>query len=427
MKLNLKYLIYFQIIYNFFLKFFISDFGIPSILNYVTDIITIILFLGVICNKKKKNIKSQKISPLIFVYIFFIINLISFLLDFSNPLLFIWGFRNLYRFFMFFYSCIYLLTKEDISKILQICQKVFIINFIICMYEYFLKGIKYDDLGGIFGNHIIGGNGPLNVFLILMIICTLVEYIHNKKSLTYLIFILLSSILIASFAELKVVFFEIILVFILIPIFLKRNYKIIITMILIILVGVIGLKSYIALYPERADFISIDYVEKYALNDSYGEESTINRFSAITYIEKNIFKKNIKYKTIGLGLGNAERSQFKFLTSNFYKKYGNLLKYDWFSHAFMFIETGYIGLLTYILFFIKIGYDSYQRIKEDYLYNITFLFSIFCLIFFVYNQTLRLETMGYTIFFILSIPYILKKKKYKGANSYGFIYNYTNI
>ena len=45
MKINCKKLIYFQIIYNCFVKYLVIDLGFPSLLNYVTDLITVALFI----------------------------------------------------------------------------------------------------------------------------------------------------------------------------------------------------------------------------------------------------------------------------------------------------------------------------------------------------------------------------------------------
>lgn len=410
MKIKLKYLVYFQIIYNFFIKFLISDFKFPGMLNYVTDVINVLLLLGVLVSIKKNNIHKIKIKPLIFPLILFIINLISFIVDFSNPLLFIWGARNVFRFFVFFYSCIYVLRMEDIKKIFDILEVIYIINFVICIYEFLVRGIKFDNLGGIFGNMTLGGNGPLNVLVILMDIYVLILYFNKKRTLKYLIFVILSSLIIASLAELKIVFFEMILLLIFMLVFIKRNFKMLFIIGSILLLGSFALKIYASLYPNSADFLNIEYVQEYALNSSYGSATDINRLSVISMINERFFRNNLKYKIIGMGLGNAETSQFKILNSRFYRLYGNTFKYNWFSHAFMYLESGYLGLLIYMLFFIKIVYDSFKlRNRNEYI-MISFIFSIYTLIFLFYNQTLRIETMGYMIFLVLGIPYIFNKE-----------------
>ena len=411
MILNLKYIVYFQIIYNCFIKIFISDFKLPSFLNYVTDIINIILLIGVIINFKKNKGNPIKNTPIFIAYILFFINLISFLIDFSNPALFLWGFRNIYRFFIFFYCCIHILNKEDIIKIFHILEKIYIINFFICIYEYFIRGIQFDSLGGIFGNNTIGGNGPLNVFIILMDIYYFIMYFNKQNSMFSLVVVLATSLILASVAELKIVYFEIILLLILVPIFIKFNVKMIITVILTLLIGYGALSIYIELYPNNEGFLSLDFVEEYALNSSYGSSTDINRLSAISTINERYFLNNTKYKFIGMGLGNAETSQISMLNSTFFKRYGDTFKYTWFSHAFMYLESGYIGLILYISFFLKIIYDSFMSKNKDIYMSIAFLFSIYCIIFLFYNQSLRIETMGYTIFFVLSIPYILKREE----------------
>lgn len=416
MKIKVKDLIYFQIIYNCFIKLFISDFHFPGILNYVTDFINILLFIVVILNIKSGIYKNMKIPPLKWAIMLLILNLISFVIDFSNPALFIWGFRNIYRFFVFFFSCIYVLNMDDVKKIFNLLYKIFLINIVICLFEYFVRGIKFDNLGGIFGNNVVGGNGPLNVLLVLIDIYVFVMYVKKEKSFLELILTLGISLIIASLAELKILYFEIIILVILMCTLIKRNIKMILIVGVISIVGVGALSIFNKLYPKKAGFLSLDFIEKYALTDTYGEGTGINRFSAISIINENFFRNNYKYKLIGMGLGNAEVSQFSGLTSKFYNLYGSSFKYNWFSHSFMYLESGYIGLAFYIIFFLNIMYDSFKLKNENKYVTISFLFTFFCLVFIVYNQCLRIETMAYTSFFVLAIPYIYLKSKYNKKN-----------
>ena len=409
-----KKLIVFQIIYNLIIKFFISDFKFPSLFNYVTDIVNVWLFLlALFIYRSKKNESQSKIKlygSLLFPFLFLIFGTISFLMNYSTLFLYIWALRNTFRFYMFFWSCIVILEKKDLNTIFNALEKVYVVNVIVCMYEFFVKGIKYDSLGGIFGNNVVGGNGPLNVFLILMMAYAIIQYFYKQKKISYVIFVLISSLAIASIAELKIVFIEFILLFILLMLILKKNRKMIFITIFILVIGYFGVKLYASFYPERANFLSLEYFMDYGKNTTYGDKSVINRFSAFEYIDSHYFYEDTEKKLFGLGLGNAETSQFEDLTSSFYKENGELLKYHWFSHVFMYIETGIIGLITYLLFFVKNIFNNSKIEKnaefKNYIKLATVL-NIFCFIFFFYNQTLRLETTTYLIFFVLSIPYIL--------------------
>ena len=411
MKFKLKYLIYVQIIYNCFVKFLIIDMNLPSMLNYVTDVITLMLLLGIYTNKGNK-IPIIKVVPLLIAEGLFLLNFISFLIDFSSPILFIWGVRNVYRFFVFFYCCIYLLDIDDIYKIFEILEKVLIVNLILCLFEYFVNGVDFDFLGGLFGNGVEGGNGPLNALMIVVSIYVLIGFINKRKKLLDVVFIIGFSLIIAAIAELKMFFFEIILVVVLITIFIKRNVKLLFCVVTMFIIGSVAMSIYEEMYPTKSSFLSFDFIEEYASNTTYGGATDINRLSAIQIIDERIFNDNIKQRYIGVGLGNAEMSNYPILTSDFYEIYGKRIKYNWFSHAFAFVDGGYIGLSLYCLIFISIFIKNIKKNKEiqDNMIQVSLLCSAISMIFLVYNQTLRVESMGYCLFFIMSIPYIYDRK-----------------
>ena len=70
---NIRYLIYFQVIYNCIIKFLITDFHFPSILNYVTDIVNLLIFLGILLNKKKFSENKKNSYSIIIIYILLIL------------------------------------------------------------------------------------------------------------------------------------------------------------------------------------------------------------------------------------------------------------------------------------------------------------------------------------------------------------------
>ncbi len=419
-KINLKYLIYFQIIYNCFIKFFISDFHFPSILNYVTDFVSILIFLGIMINLKRNKNKRIKIESSVIIISLIIINIISLILNLYSPLLFFWGFRNVYRFFMFFISCVYILSKEDYIKILEILEKIFIINFFICIYEFVVKGVKFDNLGGLFGNNTIGGNGPLNVLMIIVTAYVLISFVNSIKTLKEVGIIILMNVLIASLAELKMYYFELIILVLLIFLFVKKNIKFFIAILLGVILVSYALNIYTKLYPNNAGFLSVDFFMDYTANSTYGSSTDINRLTALTMINERFFD-SAKEFLFGIGLGNADTSQFAIFNSKFYNMHGQTFKYNWFMHAFVLIEMGWSGLILYFAFLISIAIIciKYKKIytnkEENLLLNIGLIIAIFSCILMVYNQSLRVESMGYAIFLFLAIPYSIKREIiYKG-------------
>lgn len=410
---NLKSLIFIQIIYNCIVKFLVIDLHFPSFLNYISDVITIFLIINLI---KNCNFKIKKIPSLMFILLLFIINVVSFILDFSSPLLFLWGFRNIYRFFLFFYCSVILLEYDDIFKIFEILEKILIINFIVCAFEFFIRNIDYDFLGGLFGNGIEGGNAPLNILMIIVCCYVVILYFYKEKPLYEVIVISVLCFFIAIVAEMKIFFFEYIILLSCVMILIKKSIKTMLFMTFISIIVIFAATMYGKMYSNNINFLSFDFIKDYAFERTYGGATDINRLSAISIINERIFKDNLKYKWIGLGMGNAETSSFSFLNSNFYNLYGERVKYNWFSHAFMYVESGYLGLICYVYFFVKIFIDSIKR--NNMLFNISSFISVICIIMIIYNNTLRVESMGYALFALLSIPYIKKKRRYYGRKKF---------
>lgn len=410
MKFKLKYLIYIQIIYNCFIKFLIIDMHLPSFLNYITDVITLLLLILIYSNRGNK-LPKIKIIPLILAGCLFVLNTISFVIDFTSPLLFIWGIRNVYRFFIFFYCCIYLLNIDDIYKIFELLKKILVISLFICLFEYFIKGIDFDFLGGLFGNGVEGGNGPLNALMIVVSTYVLVGFMNKQKKISEVVFIVGFSLIISAIAEIKIFFFELIIVFLLIVIFVKRNIKVMGLIVCMFVVGSLALGIYEKMYTTKSSFLSFKFIEEYAANTTYGSATDINRLSAIEIIDERIFQNDLKKRMIGVGLGNAEMASYSILTSKLYETYGNRIKYNWFSHAFAFVDGGYVGLVIYIMIFISILIKNIiknNKLKNDMI-QVSLICTVLSIVFIFYNQTLRVESMGYCMFFIMSIPYIFDK------------------
>lgn len=407
-KISLKQLIYIQIIYNCFIKFFVIDLHLPSFLNYVTDAITVVLLLTVM---KKQKGKLKKIPPLVCVILLFFVNTISFIIDLSSPVLFVWGFRNIYRFFIFFYCCCILLDYDDIFRIFEILEKILIVNFLICIFEFFINHIDYDFLGGLFGNGVEGGNAPLNILMVVVSSYVVVLYLYKKKTLREVVFISIGCFLIAIIAEMKIFFFEYIILFIFTMLFIKKNWKIVLFAAMVMGLGTVAVILYGKMYSNNMNFLSWEFVKDYAFERTYGGATDINRLSAISIINERIFEDNLKYKWMGVGMGNAETGSYSFITSPFYNMYGERIKYNWFSHAFMYVESGYLGLMLYSAFFIKIFIDSVRKRKESVIYQLSIIVSTVCILMIVYNNTLRVESMGYALFALLSIPYLKKGKE----------------
>ncbi len=139
-------IISFQIYYNCIIKLLITRFGLPSVFNYVTDIVIYILTLMLIANliKFRSLIDVVKKSKLFIgsAFIMFLLGTISALLNKSGFLLYIWGIRNMYRYYIFFIACIVFLKKKDVEKIFKNLFYILVINLLLVTYQYFVLGLS---------------------------------------------------------------------------------------------------------------------------------------------------------------------------------------------------------------------------------------------------------------------------------------------
>ena len=109
-----------------------------------------------------------------------------------------------------------------------------------------------------------------------------------------------------------------------------------------------------------------------------------------------------------MGLGNCDTAGYSFLVTPFYKQYA-YLNYHWFSIAFLFLETGFLGLAMYYGFFVLVIQQCVKGKKhtgKGRCYNhIAILVAVCCMLITVYNSTLRMDA-GYMAYFILALPFV---------------------
>ena len=98
------------------------------------------------------------------------------------------------------------------------------------------------------------------------------------------------------------------------------------------------------------------------------------------------------------------------MSSAFYRQY-EYLHSRWFSHAWIFLEQGVIGLVLTTAFFLSIDISILKkRKKSEELYDLAvFSFIPTCIIGLIYNSALELET-AYLIALVCAFPFILEKR-----------------
>lgn len=414
MKINVKKMvknmIIFLMIYMMVINCICENLKISDSVRYLSDIIVFFLFVYLICNMKKIiNNKNTKKVFLVFL-LFLCMSFVGYILNFYSPTLYFWGIRNLCRFFIVFFTTIIAFEKNDLKKIYNIYNIIFFLNILLVCYQYFYLGYWADRIGGTFRLIDKGGNAGLLFLLIIENIYAFSEFLNKKITFFRLILIIISSMLISAIAELKAFFVLFILIIFLSLILNRMSFKTILISIMSILGLYIGILALAYIAPESAAILNMDGIMHYVAGNDHGYSSRddISRGRAFSQINEKFFDGHLMNKLFGYGLGNCDVSSVRIFCSEFYREH-KYLNYIWFMHAMLYIETGYIGYVIYILFFIVCICKYWEFRKNDkeniFVYNSGIIVAIICIIMTWYNASLRNDT-SFFIYISLALPFI---------------------
>lgn len=408
-KKNRANFIYFVIYFIMFIMYLRSEFGLPSFFTYIIDIINLIFIFYIVNSKIDKKTKKMEIYIIVMLIYVFVG-----LFIFGQPfILFLWGLRSNFRFYVFFLACAILLTKNDVIKIMSFLKKMLVANGIMCTFQYFVQGYHRDILGGFFGSE-SGCNGYMNVFLIIVISYSVIQYINGEIKLKELTLHIMTSVYISILSELKVFFIELIIIIVLAFLLTRFSIK----KLGVVMISIIALSFIVTwipkIYPEWSNLFSINgIIENLTRSKGYTGQGDLNRLTAITIINNSFSNVSIVNRLFGSGLGSWEYSNtFAFLNSHNYLMY-SLTHYNWISYAWIYLEMGYIGLMLFYGFFFLTGYysltiKSINRTSETIL-KTAFILSVLSIVLSIFNVSLRMES-GYLVYFVLSFPFIINKE-----------------
>lgn len=400
-------LIKLQILYNCVIKFLIGHFHVPSAANYLTDAITLALFLLML---SESNAKIKKNPQMLFFLGFFAVTIVSYAINMYSPMLYIWGARNIFRFYIFFFACVHYMDCDACLEIFGILKKIFWINFVlICIQKWVLHYIG-DGCSGLYslGNR-SGGNGSINILMCLVVAYVMSEYMTKKISLQNLLMYIVATVAIAAFIELKFYFIELAILFAIFAFAQHLSIKTFVIVIGAFGVLMVGTNILEKMYPSFAGIFTVDAVVQNSL--IYGTQDSIGRLSGMGTVLQN-YLLTIPQKLFGIGLGNADYSlNISILTSEFYRQHG-ANGYTFFSSAWMLLELGIVGMFFYLapIFYALFLSWKFRTDRTQTAYLTLFISAITILQFF-YNQMLRVETSGYLMQFVLALVYIYKNER----------------
>ncbi len=399
----------------FFFSFFIDLLNLPSFIKYINDVMWVALLIVMFFSKQiriKKNITPFIVISLLWLlYVLFV-----YLFNYQSIFYFLWGIRNNFRFYIAFLAFSSFLDEDDIEKTLGFVDILFWVNIPISLYQFFALGYKQDYLGGIFGAE-RGCNAFTTVLFALVITKSLLRYFEGKERFSICLLKSGFSLILAAMAELKFFFVLFMIMVVITMIMTKFSFKK-----LVVLFGVGIIISFagtilVGLFGTNQE-LSLEKIISLAMSENYATGEDLGRFTAIPTISRSILTE-WHDRMFGMGIGNCDTSAFAICNTPFFQMY-EYLHYTWFSSAFLFLETGYIGLIINLSFYVAVMVLAIKKMKSGqgnrFFCQIAIVFAIICLILTFYNSALRKE-VGYLAYFALALPFVKNNKSQEQASN----------
>ncbi|MBT1179928.1 3-phosphoshikimate 1-carboxyvinyltransferase [Bifidobacterium vespertilionis] len=390
----------------------VYTFHMPRVLLYGDDALNCVIYILALTQRRKVSRSGGIIIWIMTLYC--CMGVIGAILSAEKLTILLWGYRNIIRYFMFFYSCLVFLKKSDFIIVMRVVRVLFWVSVPLCTIERFMVTypagtIIGDKIGGVFWNF-SGSNLPLNMLLCVYCIDVYSRYFTRKCSLLLFMMTSVAAIYMSATAELKVFLVELIIIVVFTAFGKGVSWRTIVALILGSSILSTASMYFIFLNAGNSTTYASNYSLQgyldYATRDTgYTGSGDLNRFTGIGTVSEHIFHYNPLNMLFGIGLGNADYTNF--FTSDFYSQYSGM-HYQWFQGIWMFIESGYVGVSLYLLIFIMVIIHS-RSMVDDYIKVFVCVMCIIMIVMFFYNITLRVEPTGYFSMLVISLPYLMHR------------------
>ena len=389
---------------------------IPDAIKFLCDGFLVLLLLKLFSQRFTK-IDNYSMPFVVIVGLFFFITLVGYLFNYQSVFYYLWGLRNNIRMFVAFFAFAYLADWEDAKGWIKALDVLFVINFAVVILQYF-SGYGQDYIGGIFGTS-KGCNGSLLIFLCIVFAKTILSFMRGEEKMSKCIFVSVASLLVSTLSELKMFFILFILILFMASFMtahsIKKTLFFALGAVLVVLFGTL----LTVLYKDFTDFLSFDSLIKALTDTGYATDEDIGRFTALPVISQR-FLPGFFRKLFGLGLGNCDSSSLSMFNTPFFESH-QTVHYSYFSYAFLFLETGFVGLALYASFFVASFFVSRKLKKlemaDEFACQMSIILSVISLILLVYNSSLRME-IGFMLFFVLALPIISANEQRESDDVY---------
>lgn len=390
---------------------------IPQIhpIFYLTDLLNVVLFLVMVVRRRFSKLFNSSLRGFIICFALFGLCAISgIIINFSNIALHLWGIRRIFANLIFFLACVLF----EHSYELKFINKLFWINLAVSIIEGIL-GYRQDWVGGIYG--IVRGNvnGPLNLLLIIIMTKIILDFINKEANFKQTFFIGVALLGIATFAELKIFYVEIVILIALCSLVTKFSFR---KLMLIVFGGIgaiVGIKLLFVLFPDISpNMFTISNMWRYLTNPGgyvgqfAGDTGDMNR---LAFWDKAMAQLPDMFdKLFGLGLGNTEYIEVLGLKSQFYITH-RALHYFMFPLPMILLQMGTFGMILYLMLFalLFLAIRKQKVIAEEETATLYQMAEVLCLMAFVITvyDTSLLGKGGFLYFYVLSLPFIKAKGK----------------
>lgn len=395
----------------FTLAFFTELIGGLGFVKFVVDVslviaLTILITKSISQSKGLYAVSRETLPFIILVSVFLIYTFIVYLCNYESALYYIWGMRNNFRFYLAFFVFIAFLCEEEVIRYFEILDFIFWVHAVISLIQFFFFDLEQDNLGGVFGAQ-KGCNGYIIVFMSVIVTKSMLSFMNGTEGTIPCFLKCGTSLLLAALAELKFFFFLFIFVLILSAVFTAFSFRKLILLVAGSLFLMVAYTILVAFFDIFDGFLSLEYLWESVTRTNYASKDDMSRITAIPTISR-LFLTSVTERLFGMGLGNCDTSTISAFNTEFYVNYVDL-HYSVFSVSFLFLETGYFGLLMYTLFFGFCFAFTLRRFRKNignrFFNQIALIISILSVMMMVYNSALRTEA-GYMYFFLLALPFI---------------------
>ena len=403
----------------------ISTLQTSNFIYYFADFFNLLLLCCAIHKRNKVNNIQGTFALKILFFLFLLCALLGIVGGSVSIILAAWGIRNIFRYIVFFISCVILLDIEDIVKFQKIFPIIYVINAIFVLAQFFLFGLSGDYIGGIFGIA-QGGNGALTIFLNVCLSYFICQFLNGRINFLKLAIYSILYLLVAALSETKGNYAFFVLIVAISVLISKKSLKTFAIVIVAIIALVLGLYLLNVYFPGSLDvLIDWDAANSY-MDATYFGEVTFTRNNLIGVATEYFFKDNIWLNLFGYGTGACDTSSF--FSSDFYQLYGDM-NYRQYGVSMTLLQNGFIGLALYFLFFVFIFFVALREsIKTKDKEIKTIMCATCCIALFAmansFYMTLYVDS-AYWIYFALAIPFVVLKKKTVAQRSNLVTFNYT--